>query len=72
MAGLHRASLIRNSSSPWSCVVTKLPKLGLPMPQFANRTGIDPDTSMPALVRSAYSENVTGFVRPRSVRSPAA
>jgi hypothetical protein len=40
-------------------VVTKPAKLGLAMPQSANRTGIDPDTSMPVLVRSAARVNVT-------------
>jgi hypothetical protein len=59
-------NLSRNSSSPWFCVVTKGGKLGLAMPQSANRTGIDPDTSMPAAVRSASSANPTGLVWPRA------
>jgi hypothetical protein len=49
----------RNSSSPWSCVVTKPPMLGLEMPQSENGTGMLPCTSIVVAVRSAFSVNVT-------------
>ena len=49
----------RNSSNPWSCVVTKPPMLGLEMPQSENSTGMLPCTSIAVPVRSAFSVNVT-------------
>jgi hypothetical protein len=49
----------RNSSSPWSCVVTKPPMLGLEMFQSENGTGMLPCTSIVVAVRSAFSVNVT-------------
>src|ERR1035437_8520180 len=45
-----------------------LPKLRLGISQSANRTGIEPDISMPVPVRSALSVNVTSRVWPCSVR----
>ncbi len=64
--------LSRNSRTPWFWVVTKLPKLGLGMSQSANLTGIEPETLMPELVRSADRVKVTGRVWPCSVRFPVA
>jgi hypothetical protein len=49
----------RNSSNPWSCVVTKPPMLGLEMSQSENSTGMLPCTSIVVAVRSAFSVNVT-------------
>ena len=49
----------RNSSNPWSCVVTNPPMLGLEMPQLENSTGMLPCTSIVVAVRSAFSVNVT-------------
>jgi hypothetical protein len=42
------------------------------MPQSANTTGMLPLTWTVAPFRSALTSNVTGFVCPRSVRSPVA
>ena len=57
---------------PWFCVVTKPVKLGFGMPHWLNRTGIEPCTSIPAAVHSAFSGKVTATALPRNVRVPVA
>jgi hypothetical protein len=54
---------------PWSWVVTRPLKLGFGMSQSANRTGMEPEISIPFAVYSAVSANVTCLVCPCRVRS---